>query len=102
MTATEERWTVPEDGGGAWVGLEGDASGTPIGVAFISHGGLELARQRARLMAAAPDMLTALEAALEQTEDGCHQAPCDVPDCWVELVERAITKARGTEASDGD
>lgn len=49
----------------------------------------------ARLMAAAPDLLAALEAALEQTEDGLHRSPCDVPDCWVEAAHAAIAEAKG-------
>lgn len=47
------------------------------------------------LIAAAPDLLAALEAALEQTEDGLHSSPCDEPGCWVEAAQRAIRKAKG-------
>lgn len=50
---------------------------------------------RANLIAAAPELLAALHEALEQTEDGLHSSPCDVPDCWVEAAARAIAKAEG-------
>jgi hypothetical protein len=48
----------------------------------------------ARLIAAAPMLLEALERALAQTADGLHESPCDVPDCWIEAAQVALDAAR--------
>lgn len=47
------------------------------------------------LIVAAPELLAALESALDQAEDGLHSSPCDEPDCWVEAARCAISKAQG-------
>lgn len=59
-------------------------------------------RANACLIAAAPLMFEALEAALEQTEDGLHSGNCDVPECWVEQARAAKAAARPLPASQTD
>lgn len=44
---------------------------------------------------AAPELLSALVLAINETTDGLHQSPCDEPDCWVETARAAIAKAEG-------
>lgn len=43
-------------------------------------------------------LVAALSAALDQTEDGLHQSPCDEPNCWVEAAEAALKLASGGQA----
>lgn len=42
------------------------------------------------------EMLEIIKTALEQTEDGLHDSPCDVEDCWVEAAQAAIARAEAT------
>ena len=52
----------------------------------------------ARLMAAAPEMLAALEHAVSTMECALHRMLTDHSDCWICEAQTAIAKARG-EAS---
>jgi len=50
----------------------------------------------ARLIAEAPALVEALEAAvLEETDGGLHTLPCDEPNCWVDRSVAALARIRG-------
>lgn len=109
MKHTPGPWEYLESKGGAWFiypPAEADGSAQPIRPKIrIPKRATKEMKANAYLIAAAPDMLTALEAVIARgcscssTEDPNWHAPGSfsgqVPPCPIPLVQAAIRKAKG-------
>ena len=99
---TPEPWKVYSDGTKTFVASS--SAGRVIAVGLYDENTdtpIDEVDANARLIAAAPELLSAAESAVEIIRDNYGQDRVDIPcDCQaVNVLERAITQARGKEKS---